>query len=81
MSQFALHAVCQSCSHPPIIDHRTVDELMIKAMSEDSTMPELEQLLEVVETSPPEVKKRFHAAIKGNKSFDRSQEIPDVVIT
>ena len=50
-------------------------------MSEDSKKPKLEQLLEVVETSPPEVKKRFHAGIKGIKSFDRLQEIPDVLIT
>lgn len=53
---------------------------MIKVMSEDSKNQELEELLEVVESSPPEMKKRFHAGMHGNK-LDRTHEVPDVITT
>ncbi len=53
---------------------------MIKVMSEDSKNQELEELVEVVETSPPEMKKRFHAGMQGRK-LDRTHKIPDVINT
>ena len=53
---------------------------MIKVMSEDSKNQELEELVEVVETSPPEMKKRFHAGMQGKK-LDRTHEVPDVINT
>ena len=40
---------------------------MIRVMPEDSKNPEQEELLEVVESSPPEMKKRFHAGMRGKK--------------
>lgn len=49
-------------------------------MSEDSKKPKLEELIEVVETSPPEMKERFHAGMQGKK-LDRSHEVPDVINT
>lgn len=53
---------------------------MIKVMPKDSKKPELEELVEVVETSPPEIKKRFHAGMQGKK-LDRTHEVPDVINT
>ena len=49
-------------------------------MPKDSKKPELEELVEVVETSPPEIKKRFHAGMQGKK-LDRTHEVPDVINT
>ena len=49
-------------------------------MSEDSKKPKLEELIEVVETSPPEMKERFHAGMQGKK-LDRTHEVPDVINT
>ena len=49
-------------------------------MSEDSKKPDLEELVEVVESSPPEMKQRFHAGLQGKK-IDRTHEVPDVINT
>ncbi|QNJ25150.1 hypothetical protein SynSYN20_00808 [Synechococcus sp. SYN20] len=53
---------------------------MIKAMSEDNKKPKLEELMEVVEASPPEMKQRFYAGMEGKK-LDRTHEVPDVINT
>tara|TARA_B100001063_G_C16628750_1_gene484664 strand:+ start:555 stop:746 length:192 start_codon:yes stop_codon:yes gene_type:complete len=50
---------------------------MIRVMPEDSKNPEQEELLEVVESSPPEMKKRFHAGMR-RKKLDRTHEVPDI---
>ena len=53
---------------------------MIKVMPEDSKNSELEELLEVLVSSTPEMKTRFHAGMRGKK-LDRTHEVPDVIIT
>jgi hypothetical protein len=49
-------------------------------MTNDNKQEPLEELLDVVETSPPEMKERFYAGMQGKK-LDRSHEIPDVINT
>ncbi len=49
-------------------------------MTNDNNNEQMEDLQEVVEDSPPEMKKRFHAGMQGRK-LDRTHEIPDVINT
>lgn len=50
-------------------------------MSEENNKEPLEELMDVVEASPPEMKQRFHAGLRGKKPFERQHEVPDVINT
>ncbi len=50
-------------------------------MSEENNKQPLEELLDVVEASPPEMKKRFHAGMRGERPAKGQHEIPDVINT